>query len=152
MFTIVCLPFPAVMKKTVEPGILRRTRLPLSKSPRLFHLSWREIQISPATRLPISIKKSRKNHHYHHPRRIDFPIFSTDLKSKIIPRAQPPSVKHLKSLNLVLKDPHLIGKNYALKKYDQFTLNTGSFFWKYQIKYYPSCAISRHFCSKIMYL
>ena len=30
------------------------------------------------------------------------------------------------------------GKKYALKKYDQFALNTGCFWGKYQIKYvYP---------------
>ena len=39
-----------------------------------------------------------------------------------------------------------IGKNNALKKYDQFALNTSCFLGKYQIKYYPSCAISRNFC------
>ena len=35
---------------------------------------------------------------------------------------------------------HGIGKNHALKKYDQFALNTSWF--------YPSCAISRNFCYK----
>ena len=36
--------------------------------------------------------------------------------------------------------PTPIGKNHALKKYDQFALNTSCF--------YPSCAISRNFCYK----
>ena len=110
LYTIVCLPFPVAMKRTAEPGILRRTRLPLSKSPRLFHLSlWREIQITPAARLlipPIISKKLRKNHHL---RRIVFPIFSTDLKSKDILRVQLLSVKHLsRNPSQVQKDPHLI--------------------------------------------
>ena len=35
---------------------------------------------------------------------------------------------------------HHIGKKHALKKYDQFALNTSCF--------YPSCAISRNFCYK----
>ena len=34
-----------------------------------------------------------------------------------------------------------VGKKHALKKYDQFALNTGCFLEKYQIKYYLSCAI-----------
>ena len=36
-----------------------------------------------------------------------------------------------------------IGKKHALKKYDQFLL-----LGKYQIKYFPSCAISQIFCHK----
>ena len=45
-----------------------------------------------------------------------------------------------------------IGKKHALKKYDQFTLNTSCFCGStgIRIKYYPSCcAISRNFCFKI---
>ena len=39
-----------------------------------------------------------------------------------------------------------IGKiKHALKKYDQFALNTSCFWGKYRIKYCPSCAISRNF-------
>ena len=41
-----------------------------------------------------------------------------------------------------------LGKKHALKKYDQFALNTSCFWGKYWIKYYPSCAISRNFCYK----
>ena len=37
----------------------------------------------------------------------------------------------------------IIGKKHALKKYDQFTLNTSCFCSKYHI-----CAISRNFCYK----
>ena len=37
----------------------------------------------------------------------------------------------------------LIGKKYAFKKYDQFTLNTSCF-----SEYYTGCAISRNFCYK----
>ena len=39
-----------------------------------------------------------------------------------------------------------IGKKHALKKYDQFALNTSCFWGKYRIKNYPSCAISQIFC------
>ena len=35
-----------------------------------------------------------------------------------------------------------IGKKHALNEYDQFALNTSCFWRKYQVKYYPSCAIS----------
>ena len=38
-----------------------------------------------------------------------------------------------------------LGKKHALKIYDQFALNTSCFWGKYQINYYPSCAISRIF-------
>ena len=38
----------------------------------------------------------------------------------------------------IIKEP--IGKKHALKKYDQFALNTSCF--------YPSCAISQNFCYK----
>ena len=41
-----------------------------------------------------------------------------------------------------------IGKKHALKKYDQFALNTSCFWGKYRIKNYPSCAISQIFCYK----
>ena len=42
-----------------------------------------------------------------------------------------------------------IGKKHALKKYDQFALNTSCFWERYWIKYYPSSfAISRNFCYK----
>ena len=34
-----------------------------------------------------------------------------------------------------------IGKNHALKKYDQFALNTGCF-WEFCMTYYARCAIS----------
>ena len=41
-----------------------------------------------------------------------------------------------------------IGKKLALKKYDQFALNTGCFWGKYQIiKYYPS-SCAWNFCYK----
>ena len=45
-----------------------------------------------------------------------------------------------------------IGKRHGFKKHDQFTLNTTSCFWgKYQNKYYyPICAISQNFVTKIM--
>ena len=38
-----------------------------------------------------------------------------------------------------------IGKNHALKKYDQFAPNTSCFWEKYLITHYLSCAISRNF-------
>ena len=42
-----------------------------------------------------------------------------------------------------------IGKKHALKKYDQFTLNTSCFWGSTGSNtYYPSCAISRNFCYK----
>ena len=49
-------------------------------------------------------------------------------------------------INSTPVDVDCIGKRHALKKYDQFALNTSCFWGKYRIKYYPSCAISRTFC------
>ena len=39
--------------------------------------------------------------------------------------------------DLGLVPQNAIGKKHALKKYDQFTLNTSLFWGKYWIKYYP---------------
>ena len=41
-----------------------------------------------------------------------------------------------------------IGKKYALKKYDQFALNTSCFWGSTRSKISPSCAISPNFCYK----
>ena len=39
-----------------------------------------------------------------------------------------------------------IGKKHALKKYDQFTLNTSCFWGSTRSNITPDCAFSRHFC------
>ena len=59
--------------------------------------------------------------------------------------ADPDAVVLKKILNC---DYNFLGKTHALKKYDQSALNTSCFWGKYQIKYYPSCAISRNLCYK----
>ena len=41
-----------------------------------------------------------------------------------------------------------IGKKHALKRYDQFGLNTSCFWGSSRSNFYTSCVISRNFCYK----
>ena len=57
----------------------------------------------------------------------------------IVFSVRPPkkSWKNISNLSGGEKTLSSLGKNHALKKYDQFALNTSCFWGKYRIKYYP---------------
>ena len=70
------------------------------------------------------------------------PPIGADLNRHLITEGPPQPLQIITEIMVVITAvPHKIGKEHALKKYDQFALNTSCFWGKCQIKYYPSCAI-----------
>ena len=58
--------------------------------------------------------------------------------------------KNKKSIRRISENPD-IGKKHALKKYNQFAINTSCFWGEVAVKYYPVVQFHEIFVTKIIY-